>query len=134
MGTSPDPPLLNPFADLIGLHFSECVQGESVCHLALTPALLNPYGVAHGAVLYALADTGMGKALVSLLDAGQRCATIEIKISYFQAVRGGELRCEARVLQKGSRVAFLQAAIYQGERPVAQATGTFAIFAARADR
>lgn len=90
--------------------------------------------MAHGAVLYALADTGMGKALVSLLDAGQRCATIEIKISYFRPMTAGEVRCEAKVVHKGGRVAFLEATLYQGQEAAGQATGTFAIFAARPGR
>lgn len=88
----------------------------------------NPQGVAHGAVLYALADTAMGAALYSGLEAGELCATIEIKISYFAAVREGELRCEARVASRGKRVAHLTATLSHAGRDVAQASGSFAIF------
>lgn len=48
----------HPFADLIGLRFTERAPGHSVCVLELGPSLMNPHRVAHGAVLYALADTG----------------------------------------------------------------------------
>lgn len=41
----------NPFGRLIGLHFSGWGDGQSVCHLAVTPALLNPNGVLHGAAV-----------------------------------------------------------------------------------
>ncbi|MCB0035473.1 MAG: PaaI family thioesterase, partial [Anaerolineales bacterium] len=71
--------------------------------------------------------TGMGGALVSILEAGQVCTTVEIKISYFQAVLAGRLRCDARVIQKRKRLAFLDADVYQDDVLIAQATGTFVI-------
>lgn len=116
-----------PFGRLIGLHFSSWSEGQSVCHLEVAPTLLNPNGVLHGAVIYAMADTGMGGALVSVLDAGQVCTTVEIKISYFRAVSAGTLRCRSRVIQKGKRIAFLEAMVYQEDALIAQATGTFAL-------
>jgi len=117
----------NPFGDLIGLHFTEWHNGQSRCHLEVTPSLLNPNGVLHGAVIYALADTGMGGALVSILDETQFCSTVEIKISYLRPVTAGQLICDAKVLQKGRRITFLEAAVYNNDVLVAQATGTFAI-------
>lgn len=88
----------------------------------------NPQGVAHGGVLYALADTAMGAALYTSLDAGELCATIEIKISYFAPVREGQLRCEAKLVSRGKRVAHLAATLSHEGRDVAQASGSFAIF------
>lgn len=117
----------NPFGQLIGLQFASWGDGESACHLEVTPALLNPNGVLHGAVVYALADTGMGGALVSTLDAGQVCTTVEIKISYFRAVVAGTMRCHARVVHRGKRITFLEAMVYNEDALIAQATGTFAI-------
>lgn len=117
----------NPFGRLIGLHFSSWGGGQSVCHLEVTPALLNPNGVLHGAAIYTMADTGMGGALVSVLDAGQLCTTVEIKISYFRAVVAGTLRCHSRMVHQGKRIAFLEATVYHEEALIAQATGTFAI-------
>ncbi|MBE7530475.1 MAG: PaaI family thioesterase [Ardenticatenaceae bacterium] len=117
----------NPFGQLIGLQFASWGDGESVCHLEVAPALLNPNGVLHGAVVYTMADTGMGGALVSALDAGQVCTTVEIKISYFRAVVAGTLRCHSRVIHRGKRIAFLEAMVYDEDALIAQATGTFAI-------
>lgn len=37
---------------------------------------MNPRNVVHGAVLYAMADTGMGAALYPTLSADKVCATI----------------------------------------------------------
>ncbi|MDH5675086.1 MAG: PaaI family thioesterase [Myxococcales bacterium] len=122
----------HPFAELIGLEFDHKRAGESLCRLRVSEALMNPQGVVHGAVLYALADTGMGGALYPTLEAGQLCATIEIKISYFRPVRGGEVRCHSRISHRGSRVASLESEIQAGEVLVAKASGSFSIFTPRA--
>ena len=97
----------------------------------LTPKLLNPNGVTHGAVLYAMADTGMGGALLTTLDGGRYCTTVEIKISYFRALRSRRLSCESWVVHRGKRIAFLEAAVSDDDGLVAQASGTFAILEPR---
>lgn len=122
---SDSPP--HPFADLVGLSFDSTGEGESRCHVALRTELMNPHGVVHGAVAYALADTGMGAALYSLLGPPESCATIEIKIVYLASAREGELVCETRVIRKGSRVAVLESEIFAAARLVAKALGTYSI-------
>mgnify|MGYP000594290207 CR=1 FL=1 len=53
---------------LIGLDMCERGEGYSKARISIGPDHMNPHGVAHGAVLYALADTGMGLALYPTLD------------------------------------------------------------------
>ena len=53
----------HPFADLIGLTLDQQGGGSSTFSLSVDDRHLNPHGVVHGAVLYAMADTGMGAAL-----------------------------------------------------------------------
>ena len=79
----------NPFGDLIGLQFVKCEGGQSRCTLEVEQRLLNPHGVVHGGVLYSMADTGMGGAMYTVMEKEELCATIEIKITYFKAVRSG---------------------------------------------
>ena len=117
----------NPFGKLIGLRLSQWGDGVCICQLTVKEEHLNPNGVVHGAVIYALADTGMGGALVSSLPAGQQCATIEIKISYFRPARSGELIGKAHVVRLGKRIAFMAAEVSSGDTLIAQATGTFTI-------
>lgn len=107
---------------------SEPVDGRSRCSLSVTEKHLNPHGVVHGAVLYALADSGMGAALYPSLSPGEICATIEIKINYYRPVTSGEVRCLTEVVYRGRRVANLESAIYVGERLVAKANGSYSIF------
>lgn len=118
----------NPFCDLIGLTFTKFQNGYTQCTLNLTKGLLNPHKTAHGAVLYAMADTGMGGALYTLLEEEELCATIEIKITYFKAVKSGTLVCDTNVINKGKKVAALESEIKLDDQLIAKATGTFSIF------
>jgi len=117
----------NPFVDLIGLEITEASPGHSLCELDVTPALMNPSRVLHGGITYSMADTGMGVAIYTSLEKGQRCATIEIKITYLRPVVSGKLICETQVIQRGRRFAFVESEIRNGDRIVAKASGTFVI-------
>jgi acyl-CoA thioesterase len=118
----------HPYADLIGLELGESEDGCSTCSLSVAERHLNPHGVVHGAVLYALADTGMGAALYPGLSPGEICATIEIKINYYRPVSSGEIRCHTEVVYRGRRVANLESSIYADDRLVAKANGSYSIF------
>jgi uncharacterized protein (TIGR00369 family) len=58
-------------------------------------------GVVHGGILAALADTAGGMAAYTTVAPGTALATIELKINYLEAVPGGRIRADARVLRAG---------------------------------
>jgi len=120
------------FLGLIGL-VPRIEDGARVYEIAVTSALMNPYGVLHGGVVYSLADTSMGGALSPELAPNERTATIEITIHYLAPVRAGTIRAETKLVQRGRRVATLESDVHNvtpdGERRlVAKALGSFAIF------
>ena len=117
-----------PFLDHIGLVVHGQGPGSSVCNLMVAPFHFDSAGLVHGAVLFALADTGMGAALLPTLDEGEMSATIELKINYFKSVTGGELTCTTQLVNRGRTVAHLESSIFAGENLVARASGNFAIF------
>ena len=117
----------HPFAELVDLDVEQQAHGTSTLALSVAPKHMNPHKVVHGAVLYAMADTGMGTALYPTLAADEICATIEIKINYFKPVASGRLVCRTELLNRGKSVANLESRIYQGEILVAQANGNYAI-------
>ena len=118
----------HPFADLIELRTLEQRAGRSVLAVTLAPKHLNPHRVVHGAVVFALADTGMGAALYPTLGDGELCATIEVKISYFKPANAGELVCETTLVNRGRRVASLESTVRAGELLLARASGSYSIF------
>ena len=118
----------HPFAELIGFAVEEQRSGFSKCTLVVAAHHLNPHRVVHGAVLYALADTGMGVALYPTLGKDEICATIEIKINYFKPVSSGLISCITELVNRGKTVANLQSRVFSGETLVAQANGNYSIF------
>lgn len=120
--------MYHPYADLIGLKIEESKNGKSTCTLTVEEKLWNPNKVVHGGVLYALADTGMGAALVPTLESKQLCATIEIKINYFRPIQTGTLTCHTTIINKGKKIANLESNIYLSNKLVAKANGNFSIF------
>jgi acyl-CoA thioesterase len=121
-----------PFIEHVGLQFEQPKPGSSRCWLQVAELHLNGNGVVHGGVLFTLADTGMGAALVPTLADDESCATIEIKINYFKPVREGTLVCTAEMVNRGKTVANLEASVRAGEVLVAKANGSFSIFKRRA--
>jgi acyl-CoA thioesterase len=98
------------------------------CALVVGDKHLNPHGVAHGAVLYALADTGMGAALYPTLSAGEICATIQITMNYFKPVRSGTLLCTTELVNRGKSVAHLESQLFVDNVLVGSANGNYSIF------
>ena len=76
----------HPYVDFLGLKYDSTNHGRSKCSLKFKKAFLNPRNVIHGGVIYALADSGMGEALLSTLEKNQLVATIEIKITYLKTI------------------------------------------------
>ena len=121
-------PVPHAFADLIGLEVTSRGEGECITELAIDDRHLNPNNVVHGAVIYALADTGMGGALTTLLDDTEFCSTIEMKINYFRPGVSGRLSCRTRVVNKSRQTAAMDSEIFSAEgKLLARATGTFMI-------
>ena len=121
----------NPFCDMINLRFTKIKKGYSQCIVEVNKKLNNPHKVVHGGVMYTMADTGMGGALYTCLKKDEICATVEVKINYFKAVRAGTLTCDTKVINKGKRIAVMESEITNNGVTVAKATGTYSIFKAK---
>jgi acyl-CoA thioesterase len=119
-------PGVGAFAELIGAERTAMHEGRACFELTVGPQHMNPHGVVHGGVVYALVDYAMGGAMVSRLIRGERCATLEIKINYVAPAVTGTLSCDARLLDRSRRIAVLEARITDGDgRLIAVATGSF---------
>ena len=118
----------HPFGELIGLKFDNLSKGFSQCTLPVDEKMFNPHQVLHGAIMYGMADTGMGGALYTLIEDSEICASIEIKMNFFKAVRSGTVTCKTKVIHRGKRVAALESEIFNDDELVAKALGTYSIF------
>ena len=118
----------HPFGELIGLTFTKLEKGYSQCTLEVVDKLLNPHKVVHGGVLYSMADTGMGAAAYTYLEKDELCATIEIKINYFKAIKAGVLTCNTKVIHQGKKIVTMDSEILNDDQIVAKALGSYSVF------
>ena len=115
------------FSELIGCRLQRLEQGVAEVALSLAPQLRNRAGKLHGGAIFSLVDITMGLACSSSHGFDQQSATIECKINYIRAVEDGEVLCTSRIVHAGRRTLVVEADVYQGERLVAKAQGTFAV-------
>ena len=73
---------IGPIAEALHISNAGAKDGHATYRLDVVPEMLNPHGVLHGGAVYVMVDYSMGGATMSVLPAGDICATIEIKISY----------------------------------------------------
>lgn len=116
-----------PLKEFLGLVI-ERGEHRACVSVELGDQHMNPNDVAHGAVPFALMDTAMGAAVMSAVDEGQACATIEMHTRFHRPAQTGRLTAEATIVTAGRRVIHLEARTTDDEgRLVASATGSFAV-------
>ncbi|WP_460132268.1 PaaI family thioesterase [Pseudomonas sp. S1_E04] len=115
------------FSELIGCRLQRLEEGVAEVALTLEPHLRNRSGKLHGGAIFSLVDIAMGLACSSAHGFDQKSATIECKINYIRAVEDGEVLCTSRVIHTGRRTLVVEADVYQDDRLVAKAQGTFAV-------
>lgn len=121
-----------PLASHLGLTVDRPGPGAATARLHAGAAHRNLHGVVHGAVLFALVDTGMGAATYAVMPEGSLCASIEIQLRFLSpAPLDSELVAEVRVVKAGKRIVQLDAQVHADGELVATASGSFALFPAR---
>jgi uncharacterized protein (TIGR00369 family) len=118
-----------PLKRFLGMELTGDEPGVGFAHVDVGPDHLNPNGVVHGAVLFALVDTAMGKSTMSVIDEpGRYCASIEVSLRFIRPAVAGRLTATATVVKRGRNVVHLDGRVVDDEqRLVATAAGTFAI-------
>ena len=114
-----------PIGELIGFTVDEVAGGRAVGSLRSGPQHANPMGTLHGGVLCDLTDAVMGMAFVSTLAPDESFTTIALSINFFRPVWQTLLRAEARVVNRGTTVGYVECDVTdQDGKLVARATST----------
>ncbi|HYU52349.1 MAG TPA: PaaI family thioesterase [Gemmatimonadaceae bacterium] len=122
-----------PIAELIGFVVEEIGDGRAVGSLQAGPQHANPMGTLHGGVLCDIADATMGMAFASTLAPDESFTTISLAINFFRPVWQSRLRAEARVVNRGKTVGYLECDVTDEDgKRVAKASST--CFVLRGDR
>ncbi|MGH9246861.1 MAG: PaaI family thioesterase [Acidimicrobiales bacterium] len=116
-----------PIAVTLGFTIAEFSDGEATFVGTPHEWHYNPIGVVHGGYAATLLDSALGCAVQSTLPAGTGYTTAELTVNLVRPIttETGELRSEARVLHRGSRLATAEAKLLDGNgRLYAHATTT----------
>ena len=118
-----------PLRRWLGMELDSPEPGTTVASMTITDEHLNPNGVVHGAVPFALIDTGMGGATMGVVEDGYYCASVDVNMRYIRGCSSGRLIATTTVVKKGRTVVHLESRVVDhDDRLIATAVGTFAIF------
>lgn len=117
------------FLTWLGMRLNEHRPGFVQIELPVRPEFIQTAGTVHGGILATVADCALACAILSELDPGATCYTIEMNVNYLAPVReGGGIRADASVIRRGKNIGVSRADIFDGEGvQVATALGTFMI-------
>ncbi len=111
----PRPPV--DFTEHLGIQTTSPEPGRSAAEVVLQPHHLNIAGTVHGGFLMTMLDTLMGRAAFTQLnalasgDAWRWFATSHLTTHFLEAVSGGELSGEGRVVSQAADFVLAEAEI-----------------------
>ena len=108
---------LPPAMQTLGGQVLEFDQENSAAKLRFTAGklLCNPDGGIQGGFICGMLDAAMANAVFCLLGDVAIVATLEIKVSYLEVSRQGELFARATVVRSGKTITFLEAELRDAE-------------------
>ncbi|MFC1883267.1 PaaI family thioesterase [Thermodesulfobacteriota bacterium] len=119
----------NTLYKTVGIFVEKARNGQARSSLRPNKDLCWPFeGQPHGGVLFTLMDTTMAWAVLTGVEEGYNCATINLDIQYTGRALGGIFFCHSRIIQKGSRIVYARADIFdENESLIAAGQGSFRI-------
>ena len=119
-------------ADDLTAWFGVSWDDAETLRLPIRPELLNPVGFLSGVAAFTLIDYGMASALLEHMTPDERCATLNIAITYLRTAPEGGVVCRTTLDRRGRTNAALRSEVAHEDGDVlATAIGTYAIFPAR---
>lgn len=105
------------------IHIEEIHENYAKCYANITEDSLNPSGIAHGGLLFGLADSAMG---IAARTTGRNVVTINAQIDYLKPGKCKKITCIAEPLKVGKSTAVYRANIYTEDNSlISSVTGTF---------
>jgi acyl-CoA thioesterase len=116
-----------PFLKALGMEFVSMGEGNAEIALDLKDMHMNSWHVAHGGVTMTLLDVVMSMAGRSLQLDAKGGVTVEMKTSFLQPAGspGARLIARGKVFHRSTTMCFCEGELWEGDRLVAKAMGTF---------
>ncbi|HET6469119.1 MAG TPA: PaaI family thioesterase [Geminicoccaceae bacterium] len=118
-----------PYVGQLGCRVRRFERGEVEVLLPWQEMLLRPGGTICGPAMMALADITLYGVVLSLIGRVELAVTTDLTIHFLAKPRPGDLVGHGRILRLGRVLAVGEVTIASpdGEKPVAHATGTYAL-------
>jgi len=117
-----------PFWSLIDMELVDVKKGWAKVKLPYDKKLNHAYGSAHGAAVFAPADSAVAMALQGLVEKDEVFTTVEMKINYIRPFSQGEITAKAEITHKGGNLAIGDVEVRDNQgRLVAKALATYMI-------
>jgi uncharacterized protein (TIGR00369 family) len=116
-----------PIYHLTGLRLTDVAEGEATAELPCSKWLSTSAGTIQGGFTAMLAESAMGAAVFSTVEAGTAIASLDLKVNYLRPVfpDGEPITASARILHQGRTLAISAVEITNAEgKQVALATGS----------
>lgn len=110
------------FSQWLGMEILSASNGSAVVELKVRDDMTNGFGIAHGGIAYALADSALAFASNSL---GSKAVSIETSISHTKPVKVGDtLKASTKLKDKSNRLARFEVEVRNEQDVVALFRGT----------
>lgn len=109
------------FSQWLGIRRLNEGPGHCVLEMEVRPEMVNGFGIAHGAITYALADSALAFASNAR---GRKAVSIETSINHLKPVRAGDLlRADAQETSLSNKLAVYHIRVTKGDELVAHFKG-----------
>ena len=114
----------NAFANVNDVELLEDENGNYLTRVKLAAGHKNPYGTAHGGLIYTMADAAAGFASCTVAEMP---VTLHSDFHFIKNVKEGVITAKAEVLQKGGRIILLRVKV-TSDTGVLLGEGTFTYY------
>jgi acyl-CoA thioesterase len=105
----------NPWAKHFDIRIEKMEPGFARLVLPFRKEYTHGMKVVQGGVITGVADAAVAHAIMPMLDNGQACATIELKINFLSPVTKEDMIAEGRVIKKGRQIVLGEADVKSPE-------------------
>lgn len=116
--------LNNPYLQMNQIKVDEIRPDYARLYVDLVPELCNPYGIAHGGLLFTISDCCAG---INARTDGRRYVTLDSSLHFLSSVTKGRITAESYVLRRGGRICVLRATTHDEDGNVLT-DGTFTMY------
>ena len=98
--------------------------------MTIKPEFLQEYGVVHGAILTAAADTSAVYLFYPHLAKDQNMTSIEFKVNFLAAAfdKKGPVKACAKIVRKGKKIGVADVEVFQAEKLILKGLFTYLFF------